>query len=55
MVVAAAMSYAISGLFEDASGIALDAGIGMSEVGFALTVAALDAVLAVVRAILVYR
>jgi hypothetical protein len=55
LVVAAAMSYAISGLLEDASGIALDAGIGMSEVGFALTVAALGAVLAVVRAILVYR
>jgi hypothetical protein len=33
----------------------LDAGIGMNEVGFALTVAALGAVLAVVPAVLVYR
>ncbi|HET7714614.1 MAG TPA: FtsX-like permease family protein [Bauldia sp.] len=53
--VAAGITGIVSALFAQASGIALDSGIGWTEAGLAAAVAAIGALLAIVPAALLYR
>ena len=55
LAVAAGLTGIVSRLFEQASGIALQSGIGLTEVGLAAAIAAIGAVLATIPAALLYR
>jgi putative ABC transport system permease protein len=55
LAVAAALVGVVSGIFSEASGIAMTASIGWTEIGLALTLTAVGAVLAILPAALLYR
>ena len=55
LAVAAALVGVVSGIFSRASGIAMTASIGWTEIGLALTLAAVGAVLSILPAALLYR
>ena len=55
LLVATALSGIVSGVFEAASGIALDAQIGRTELALAATIAAAGALSALIPAALLYR
>jgi putative ABC transport system permease protein len=55
LVVAAAFVGVVSSMFSQASGIAMSASIGWTEIWLALALAAIGAVLAVLPAALLYR
>jgi putative ABC transport system permease protein len=55
LVVAGALVGVVSGIFSKASGIAMTASIGWTEIGLALTLTAVGAVLAILPAALLYR
>lgn len=55
LAVAAAFVGVVSNIFSEASGIAMSASIGWTEIGLALTLTAIGAVLAILPAALLYR